>query len=629
MCGISGVVGITGGATARRMLAMNDALQHRGPDAGGIAYFSPAGQRLTTDESAVVALAHRRLSILDLSAAGAQPMANESGTVWITYNGEFYNHQDYRRELQDLGHHFQSRTDTETIVHLYEQYGVEGALQRMNGMFAFGLWDAKAQTLFLARDRVGKKPLYYAEIRDGLVFASELKALYASGLIDLNRLDEQALGEAIMIGTPLGERTMFEQVRVVPPGCYVRWSGGRLTLHRYYINPFERLDPEEVPEQARVDELEELLVDATRIRLVADVPVGLFLSGGVDSSLIAALAAKRLNAPVRAYCISFPDQQYNESEYARRVAQHLDLPLTVMPSLYHDVDVFEKIADHIDQPLGDASLIPTYLVSESARAAGVKVALTGDGGDELFAGYEEYRNGLKFWGTTAQRKLIRQNRTWRERLWEERVRMRGFARGYVTLQNQFGWRHRLRAYKSSRVALRDQRRVTRRRVAILNRLLHRPILDRMQFSDIQTLMVDVILRKIDLMSMAHGLECRSPLLDYRVLELAARLTFTDKYDATGRGKRLLRNVLARYVPRALFERPKMGFCIPWEKCCRGPFAADLKQRWRRLDMPHLRANAGDWLFDEPGVGGMFRMWSAFTHIVFFEKRNRLLAETVR
>ena len=603
---------------------MRDRLAHRGPDGHGLILLDEQGRKTDDAAPARCGLAHRRLSIIDLTEAGAQPMANEDGTVWITYNGEFYNFQDYRRELEERGHVFRSHCDTETILHLYEEYGIEEALRRMNGMWGFGLYDGPRRRLILARDRVGKKPLYYAEVGGGLIFASEMKALYASGLIDFSQLDDEAIADSLRVGTPLGPRTMFRQIKLLPPGHYAVWENGRLEVRRYYVHPMERLEPEDRPIDDMADELEALLEDAIRIRFIADVPVGLFLSGGIDSSLVAALTKRRLKRDVHAYCISFEEKAYDESEHARRVAEHLQLPFHVMPASTVGPDVYESIARHIDQPIGDASLVPTYLVSRCAREAGVKAILTGDGGDELFAGYDAYRSGLRFWGGPEDRMGV-QDRTAFERLWERRIAAKGIERGYVALQNQFSMRHRFKLYRSPWRAWRDGRAADRRREANFARVRHRPPLDRMQYSDMNSLMVDVVLRKVDLMSMANGIECRSPLLDYRVMEFAARLPPSQKLVAGQRGKVLLRHLLARYVPPALFDRPKMGFCMPWETVCTGAFAESLKARWRELDAPPLRRDAGDWLFDEGGVGGMYRKWAAYTQLVFFERiaRNAL------
>lgn len=610
---------IRGGLPPATFARMRDAMSHRGPDGFGLALVGVDGRRTDDSGAARGGLAHRRLSIIDLTEAGAQPMANEDGSVWITYNGECYNFQEYRQDLEQRGHVFRSHCDTETIIHLYEAYGIEETLRRMNGMWGFGLYDGPRCRLILARDRVGKKPLYYAEVGGGLIFASEMKALYASGLIDFNRLDDEAVADSLRVGTPLGPRTMFRQIRMVPPGHYAVWEKGRLSIHRYYFHPMERLEPEDRTLDDFADELEALLEDAIRIRLIADVPVGLFLSGGIDSSLVAAVTKRRLQRNVNAYCISFDDEAYDESDHARQVAAHLDLPFHVMPSSAIGPETYEQIAVHIDQPIGDASLVPTFLVSRSAREAGVKAVLTGDGGDELFAGYDLYKRALRYWDSSAGWSDTRHANSWRVRMWERRIERLGVARGYVALQNQFSMRHRLKTYRSPWRAWRDGRAADARRSAAFARVQHRPVLDQMQYSDMQSLMVDVVLRKVDLMSMANSIECRSPLLDYRVLELAARLPVRCKMSPDQRGKIILRHLLARHVPAALFERPKRGFCMPWETTCTGPYAESLKSRWRKLKVHHLRNSAGDWLFDEPGVGGMYRKWAAFTQLVFFDR----------
>ncbi len=617
MCGIAGFVGVKDWAP-RTLERMRDTLAHRGPDGVGLRLFDAQGGAWTGEGPAVAGLAHRRLSIIDLTEAGAQPMSNEDGRCWITYNGEFYNFGDYRAELEAKGHVFRSHCDTETILHLYEEYGMDETLRRMNGMFAFGLWDAGRRTLTLARDRVGKKPLYYAEVNGGLLFASELKALYASGLIDAGQLDELAMMESLMSGTPFRERTLFRQIRMLPAGHVAVWKNGSLSVRPYYEHPFERIEPETRPLDEWADELEALLADAIRLRFVSDVPVGLFLSGGVDSSLVAALTARKLQREVRTYCISFDEKGFDESQHARAVADYLGLPLTVMPAAEGNEALFERIARHIDQPLGDASLIPTFQVAQSARANGVKVALTGDGGDELFAGYDLYRSGLRLWGPPAQRALIRQQRSLRDQVWEWRMRLRGVERGFLSMQDQFSRRHLARMYRDPSAARAMQARARDWRAEQMSRARPRPVIDRMQYSDLRTTMVDDVLRKVDLMSMANGLECRSPLLDFRVMEFAARLSLADKIDPGGRGKRLLRHVLARHVPVALFERPKMGFCMPWESRCRGDYARSLIQRWQAAPWPHLRGDAGTWIFAEQGGGGIFRMWNAFAQLVFFE-----------
>lgn len=619
MCGIVGFVGHVGTWDPRRLIQMRDALAHRGPDGAGARLFDEQGGEWNGNGPVVAGLGHRRLSIIDLTEAGAQPMSNEDGSIWITYNGEFYNFEDYRKELESRGHCFRSRCDTETIIHLYEEYGIEETLRRINGMFAFALWDTRAKTLHLARDRFGKKPLYYAIHEGMLIFASEIKALLASGLIDRSRIDRHALIEALHYGTPFRERTIFEQIRALPAGHRAIWRQGSLQIREYYRHPYMEQDPVDRPIHRWVDELESILTDAVRRRLVADVPVGLFLSGGTDSSLIAAIVSRVLKHPLQAYTVSFAETAYDESYYARRVAEHLRLPLKVLLSQSSNAQLDEHIARHIDQPLGDSSVIPTYMISRAARESGAVVVLTGDGGDEVFGGYESYRQALKLWGDGYQRQRIRSKRTPFERLWEQRLRIRGFAKGYLSMQQQFSRKHLRRLCRPDLRVSDLVDAVERDRLAILDEMKSRGIVDRCQYSDMRTMLVDDILRKVDMASMACGLECRSPFLDYRVVEFSARLPLDLKIDAGGRGKSLLRALLARYLPLELIERPKMGFCMPWAERYSGELVRPLVDRWRKTSQLFFRPEAGAWIFNETGTGALFRKWNAFCHLIFFEQ----------
>ena len=622
MCGIAGHIGCDEGFAATRLLAMREALKHRGPDDAGTVRWRRDGSQPADDEPAWAGFAHRRLSIIDLSAAGHQPMSNEDGNMWITYNGEFYNFGDYRGELDRRGHVFRSHCDTETILHLYEDCGIEKTLAAMNGMFAFALWDAPRRKMFLARDRIGKKPLYYVHRPDGsLFFASEIKSFFAANLIDARRIDLPGFDQALTFGSALGAANVFEEVRSIPAGHFAVWENGRVEVTRYFDPPFARIEPEDGRSlDDLADELEQLLVDAIRLRLVADVPVGLFLSGGIDSGLVAALTARVLKKQLRAFTISFDQPEYNEAPHAVAVANALNLPITVTPVRADDVNLFEFVAGHVDQPVGDASLVPTHLVSRAARA-GAAVVLTGDGGDELFGGYDAYRTALRLWQRGWPPSAPRQKHTWREQLWRTRLRLRGFERGYVALQSQFSLRQKKKLYRDGMDAGKLHRQTVESRLGHFREAGHRDMLSRMQNSDIQTLMVDVILRKVDMMSMACGLECRSPLLDFRVLEFAARLPFAAKMDPWGRGKYLLRKLLFRHAPEKLFDRPKQGFCMPWEHVCAGAYARQLGGRWSALDLPLLNREGGAWLFPDSG-GSAFRMWHGLTVIKTWEAHTK-------
>ena len=405
MCGIAGFT--DGGESDPGMLLslMNESLKHRGPDSTGMVLLSDSGKLCRDNERPIAGLTHTRLSILDLSPAGSQPMANETGDIWLTYNGECYNFGEFRQDLMARGHVLASRSDTEILIHLYEEFGLEGLLQRVNGMFAMAFWDGPARRMVLARDRLGKKPLYYMHRADGtLVFASEIKAFEAAGLLDKDDIDLEALHQFWMYGYATYDRTIFASVKKLPAGHYALWEDGQLTIHEYWDCPFDP-EPNTRSLDDLADELEALVCDSIRLRLISDVPVGLFLSGGIDSSLICALTAKIGGTDVRTFTIEFAQAAFNEAPYAARISRYLGLsntPLRVTDDLQSD---FENIVRHFDEPFGDSSSIPMFYVSKLARQH-VKVALSGDAGDELFAGYDAYNKGLRLWGNLSQRLLF-------------------------------------------------------------------------------------------------------------------------------------------------------------------------------------------------------------------------------
>jgi len=385
---------------------MSDLLFHRGPDNHGIEMWDENGN-FVNDGKGFVGLSHRRLSIIDLSHAGKQPMCNETGDIWITYNGEFYNYLKYRKELEKK-HNFISNTDTETILHSYEEDGIEKTIHKINGMFAFALWDSSRQKLFLVRDRIGKKPLYYIQTPDGaLLFASEIKALLKTGMVDQNKIDPVALFQFWSYGYTIGERTIYAQIRRLLPGHYAEWENGKLRIKEYWDRPFglETFKNRKLDDLS--DELEALLIDSITLRLISDVPVGLFLSGGIDSSLVAALTAKNTQKTIQSFTISFSHESFDESQYAKSVAKSIGIPNRVLAAKDTQASYFKIIARQFDEPFGDSSSIPTYFVSKIAKEY-VSVALTGDAGDELFAGYNAYAKGLWLWGNKAQRKTFSQ-----------------------------------------------------------------------------------------------------------------------------------------------------------------------------------------------------------------------------
>ena len=373
---------------------MGETLAHRGPDAEGVVAWDAHGARVQ-DGEAVVGLVHRRLSILDLSEKGSQPMTLGGDAPWIVYNGECYNFRELRKDLEEGGCRFASDCDTEVLLHGIDRWGLDELLERMNGMFAFALWSPREQRLELVRDRMGQKPLYYAELPDGgLVFASEMKALFSTGMVDTEALDLTALDQFWALGYTCCGRTAYKAIKQLLPGERATWSPGKPVERQTWwsVPAWGATEGESRSVEEWADELEALLVDAIRSRLIADVPVGLFLSGGIDSSLICALAAKE-GADLTAYTIQFAEAEYDETEHAKGVAEHLGLTHRIM-RVDDDLSAyFDAIAEGFDEPFGDLSCIPTWFLCREARRE-VTVALSGDAGDELFGGYDDYRFGM-------------------------------------------------------------------------------------------------------------------------------------------------------------------------------------------------------------------------------------------
>jgi asparagine synthase (glutamine-hydrolysing) len=386
MCGIAGIVSaepLTPDDCARAV-AMRDVLHYRGPDGAG----------LHTDTHAV--LAHRRLSIIDL-AGGHQPLANETASVWVTYNGEIYNHRDVRVQLEGAGHVYRTNSDTETIVHAYEQWGDE-CVERFRGMFAFGIWDGPRRRLLLVRDRLGVKPLYWAQVGTRLLFASEIKGILESGYITASP-NHRVLSEVLATRGTAGEETMFEGIYKLLPGHRLIFENGGVRLEKYWELPLDGADPEleRAPDEAVIDQFRSLLRESVRLRLMSDVPLGMFLSGGIDSSAIAALMAREIDRPVDTFSVAFADRRFSELEYARAVARAIGA--NAHEIVIDDNDFFSalpRLVWHEDEPIAHASSVPLHFVSMLARQH-VTVVLTGEGSDELLAGYGKYPRAMINW----------------------------------------------------------------------------------------------------------------------------------------------------------------------------------------------------------------------------------------
>jgi asparagine synthase (glutamine-hydrolysing) len=625
MCGICGIVEPAGHQPVVATLSrMNQALFHRGPDEAGQWTGGPAG------------LAMRRLAIIDLSG-GHQPIFNEDGTVLTVFNGEIYNYHELREHLEGLGHRLATHSDTETIVHLYEQYGAEG-IERLNGMFALALWDIPNQTLLLARDRAGKKPLYYSTAGGRLLFSSELASLLEYPGVS-RELDPAALDNYFLYGYVPAPLTIFRDVRKLEPGCTLQWCDGQASIRRYW-----RLRPADTrfhDEEEAADELLRLLEDAVRIRLYSDVPFGALLSGGVDSSLVVGLMSRCMARPVQTFSIGFSDRDLDESKYAQQVA-------TLFSTDHHTLrvdppavpDLLDRLLPHFGEPFADASAIPTFLVSSMARQH-VTMVLSGDGGDEVFGGYRSYKYHQLIDG---YRKLPAPLRAVARH--GSRVAFPGSAAGSLPGRtNRFlqeaelpvdeRWAHSRALFGIGELdelytpgfasAIDPSRRSFHLQASFE---YFRPwagsgLLNQV---DYETYMTDDVLVKVDRMSMAASLEVRSPLLDYRLAEFATALPRSFKWN-TRETKRILKKAATRLLPAEILNRPKQGFVLPVSRWFRGELVPFVEEVFHRneanglIDVGYCRRLLE--AHRTQGRGGFDRkLWSVLCFLLWREKFAR-------
>jgi asparagine synthase (glutamine-hydrolysing) len=597
---------------------MIDVLAHRGPDDHGF----------HLDDQA--ALAHRRLSIVDL-ATGHQPLCNEDRQVWLTYNGEIYNHREVRSQLEGAGHRYRTQSDTETIVHAYEQWG-DACVEHFRGMFAFGLWDARRGRLLLARDRLGIKPLYWARAGDRLLFASEIKAILASGLVE-PRANEARLPELLSTRYLSGSETLFTGINKLLPGHTLSFEHGEIEIERYWDVPVEASDGRGImarDDDAVIARFRELLEESVELRLMSDVPLGVFLSGGIDSSVIAALMARLVGRPIETFSVAFGERAYSELEYSREVADAIG-------AIKHEVviddedffDALPRLVWHEDEPIAHPSSVPLYFVSKLAREH-VVVVLTGEGSDELLAGYGKYPRALWNWRLGA---------VW-SRLVPDAVRSAVAGRIVPHLPSAVH-RYASRSFLAvdhtpeatffdnfAAVPLEAQRRLLTEPLARLAvpesayaDSLHwygdaaspRSMLDRVLYTDIKTYLVELLMKQ-DQMSMAASVESRVPFLDHVLVEFAARLPARFKLSGFTT-KRILRAAARDLLPGRILSRPKMGFPVPFSNWTRRGWqhvVRDVLLDRRTLDRGLLCGPAVERLIDDHAHGrtqGGETIWS--------------------
>ena len=568
MCGITGFVVKSGPRPERPILeAMNGAIFHRGPDEDGF----------YVDDH--VALAMRRLAIIDL-ASGQQPIWNADKTKCIFFNGEIYNYQELRKGLDERGHKFYTNSDTEAIIHLYDEFGVD-CLQHLRGMFAIAIWDKVEQTLFLARDRVGKKPLLYSHQTNGdLVFGSEFQALLKHPSVS-REVEPEAIDAYLSYSCVPAPLTAFKAIRKLEPGHWLRWKDGAIETQRYWLPNFS--NKISISEGEAIEETTRLLRESTRLRMISEVPLGAFLSGGVDSSTVVALMAQESSTPVKTFSIGFEEEDFSELKYARMVAEHVGAEyheFIVKPNAW---EILPTLVDHYGEPYADSSAIPTYYVSKETRKH-VTVALNGDGGDESFAGYERYaamRIAEKYHRIPAMLRkafvefpagLIPTSELKRSRVRDGKRFLA--AASLPRVERYFRWSSAFDRESKSDLYASDFRHAIdatdaseflRKWFATAN---GSGIIDTTMLVDQMTYLPNDLLVKVDIASMANSLECRSPFLDHKVIEFAASLPESLKISGV-ETKSFLKKVAARLVPKEAIYRRKMGFGVPVGKWFRG------------------------------------------------------------
>jgi len=631
MCGIAGIYRFGHGTTDLSLQEavdfMTDTLGHRGPDSRGT----------WVDPAAGVAIGHRRLAIRDLSPTGHQPMVSSCGRFVIAYNGEVYSHLEIARDLAQYGRHPRGTSDTAVIVEACAEWGVERTVQRLIGMFAIALFDRERRELILIRDRLGIKPLYWGLFDGIFLFGSELKALRAApGWRP--RIDRNAMSAFMRHNYIPAPHSIYQGVSKLEPGCLLRIGpGGAVTHSRFWDlrTIVERgiASPSRARDEEQIEQLDELLGDAVRRRMVSDVPLGTLLSGGIDSSLVTALMAEQSDRPINTFSIGFSEKEYDEAPYARKIASHLGThhtELYVEPR--HALDLVDRLPYWYDEPFADSSQIPTAMVCELTRRH-VTVVLSGDGGDELFAGYNRYTLGLEMWNKANLAPYPVRRAAARALLSQPTSRLDALARALPSRWRPPQLGSKLHKFANA-ISLDDPDAMYRRmlshwhepdQIVLGSReskgILWDPtvsksipdFLDRMQFLDTVTYLPDDILTKVDRASMRVALEARVPLLDHRVVECAWNMPQRMKV-RDGSSKWALRQVLYKRVPRDLIERPKMGFGVPFDQWLRGPLRdwAEYLLDERRLQRQDLFAVAPireRWLSHLGGANWGYPLWN--------------------
>ena len=623
MCGICGEVDFRRkNIRVEPIQRMVDILAHRGPDDEGMVFFRDGkplevrgADSLTPDEARFeVGLGHRRLSIIDLSTAAHQPMGNEDRTVWIVFNGEIYNFQELTRELEKKGHRFRSRSDTEAILHAYEEWGTD-CLKLLRGMFAFGIWDSKRRQLFLARDRLGKKPLVYYEEDGFFVFASEIKALLQVPRIG-RQIDEMALHHYLTYQYVPAPETIFKGIRKLPPAHYLICDhDGNLRSERYWKLNFTPMSGKDIDFPEICHRIREKIEESVKLRLISDVPLGAFLSGGVDSSLIVGIMSRLSSSPVKTFSIGFDEKDFDELAYARIVSEHFSTEhheFVVKPDC---IEILPRLVWHYNEPFADSSAIPTYYVAHMTKDY-VKVVLTGDGGDENFAGYPRYLRSQWVEHFTKLPEKIRSdllpkmlrrvaNFHWKEKTWNrladfsERLTSNQ-ARNYSEQIKIFNDGGKKDLYSEEFANAGKGRDSIEYLIEKYKESGTDNLIDQLLYLDINTYLPEDLLVKVDLATMANSLEARIPFLDHEFMELVAGIPSNLKLKGLTT-KYILKKSFPDLLPEKILRRRKMGFAVPvarWFRKELKEYTREMLLDRRTLDRGYFKREGIEHLLDD-------------------------------
>ena len=555
MCGICGFV-TNKYIDKENLIEMNDTQTHRGPDDSGVYFENVKGLN--------IGLAHRRLSILDLSPLGHQPMLSFDQNIVIVFNGEIYNFREIKKELEALGYTFKSTSDTEVIIYAYKEWGIS-CINKFNGMFAIAIYDRFKETIYLVRDRLGKKPLYYYFNDSDFVFASELKPILKFKYFHKG-IDEESLYQYLIYQYVPTPKSIFKNVYKLYPGSYLEYKNNSFKIENYWdiVDVYCNSKYTDMSEDECIDEIDRLLTSSVKYRMISDVSLGAFLSGGIDSSLVAAIMSKLNTSPVKTFSIGFSEKEYNEAPFAKEIARYLGTDHHEMYVTPKDVfDVIPRLVDYYDEPFADSSAIPTYLVSGLAKQH-VTVSLSGDAGDELFCGYTRYEflNKMRYICKIPSSIRSLSFNILGRLLQKERQAQKYMQKNILDL-----YRETISIYSSTWVNMLVNRNNYASDFELFSKTYNdsyrakKNVMESIMLVDAKTYLLDDILTKVDRASMAVSLEARAPFLDYRLVEFSQKIPQSIKYQ-NNILKYLPKKLLGRYIPKELFERPKMGFGIP-------------------------------------------------------------------